>query len=375
MKPRIIVFAILLGSILFLTVQCEKEGLLKNEDSSTQSISDNQLEKTILNFLDFAKEVENGNSPKTTDSISVDSAIIYLDATLNYTYCFTDANYERLIRDTSYVTVDLLSSIWTTQQNAAEAYNDAIDEIKTKYTSITDTTKRLVSVIVLDYGLDTPNKKKLQIISFIGTGSSGASILNSSGKFPIDEEYWFMHDSYSCDLQSTGSGAPNILKNETMLNLRPTPQVNQHIWFTRSEVYTPDIGDDPLLRYKPVYIPDDNYCDYYIFFADEEIGGIGSLECQSYPWNNCARCLDYNQGGSGIHEMDFYLEGTEYVINRWLNDATLNGQDKSFEFIEILGNERIKNGQDFLIIEHLMDIIFGIRHVSYSNNQYPISIE
>ena len=373
MKPRIIVFALLLGSVLFLTVQCEKEGFLKKEKNSTLSISDNQLEKNILNFLEFAKEIDNGSSPKTGDSISIDSAIFYLDATLNYTYCFTDANYERLIRDTSYVTVDLLSNEWTTQNSAAEAYTDAIDEIKTKYTSITDTTKRLVSVMVVDLGLDTPNKKKLQIISFVGTGSSGASILNSSGKFPIDEEYWFMHDTWTCDMRLIGSGAPNILQNETMLNLRPTPPANQHIWFIGSEVYTPDILD-PLLRYKASHIPNNNYCDYYIFFADEGVGGVGSLECQGPSYNNCARCLDYDQGGSGIHEMDFYLDGTEYVINRWLNDVTLNGQDKSFELIEILGDEYVDD-YGFKIIRHMLDITFGIRHVAYSNNQYPISIE
>ena len=353
--------------MLAVLVNCTKNHSIDNLNSDKDQIqNDNELILKIHKFQELAKQQRNGIILKSGKKTSIDSALFYIDATFNYTYCFSTNVYNKIHRDTTYTCFPNDQNEEVLFDDVVTAYNKSVDGVRLKYRSVSDTSKKLVAVVFEDLGTDANNYRQVMVISQIGTGTSLGSILGTSRNFDIEDEYWFLRDSWMCNESNYGIGAPNVLQNETNFIFRPAPPPNVHVWFSALEIFEPN-----YLNYS-VGNTIDNYCDYHIFYANSS---IGSLQCLPPDYNNCARCLDYNQGNSGIHEMDFYLDGTSYVIFDWLNDVIKNPYNKSFKSISIYSYDEFNQQTGVEQIGHNLSITFGKRHESVIvPAQYPINI-
>ncbi len=345
-------------AVIGILSNCTKQEEIMNT-SSLNKQNDDDLINRIHQFLVDAENSRNGIILKTGSKVSLDFAIFYIDATFNYTYCFPTSTYNDTHFDTTYTEFPIDDSLKVLYTDVVTAYNNAVDSVRLKYRSISDTTKKLNGIILEDLGTEMNNYRQIKIISIIGTGSYPSSILDSLGDFGIDDEYWYAEGSYKCDGSGEEGGAPDMLEGEIFLKYKSTPPPGYRVTFTDIDEYpyTAEYIDFEVDQTK------DNYCDYRIFYASSIVGTI----------NSETKCLDYNQGNSGIHEMEFYLDGAEHVCDWWLeNEVSAN---KTFQRC-FFDHQDINS--PFYQIMHLLSFWSGVKHlikITPENQGYPTPID
>jgi len=348
-----IALLVLIGLVI---VNCSKNQFVASNNSNEISSDEMALIEKIHQFLDLSEQQRQGVYLKSSNRITVDSAIYYIGVTIKYTYCFPTSVYNKTIWDTTYISfpVDQQSGD-VLDSDVIDAYIDCVDSVRILYSAISNTTKKLISVVLQDLGTNANHNRSIRVIAQIGTGSTSLSILNSNTGFNEDDEYLYVDGSFKCDESNPGFGAPDILEGEILFKFRPTPLPGYHVWFEPGEAYTPTYyaypGDGTI----------DNYCDYLVFYANSDISSITAV----------TKCLDYDQDNSGIHEMDFYLDGADYIVAYWLEHY--NPEGKSFETCSFLSTGI---GNPNTMIKHILNFTFAIKHVTPNGTgtNYPIPI-
>ncbi|MEI8048298.1 MAG: hypothetical protein WCI92_13020 [Bacteroidota bacterium] len=295
-KVCLAVSLILLG---FANASCKKE---KSESSvTTNTKSDQQLVNHINSFLTSAKSVKEGKYYKSGETMLLDSALYYIVATLNYKYGFINQKFHEFKDDTIMVNIPYLNGEGETYLlDALIGYNISVEKIKQKYLEKPETIKNLVCCVVQNTGLtDDLDSVKVRIIAQIGLG------------LPVTPNqevgYWWSRGGGDCE-QIGQYGAPNYLES-FYYGMYYSTCPNARIFFTDVDTHT---FGDPALHSNPNGIPNDNFCDYLIYFAASNIGPgltqdmkcIGSVDY--VPWAN-------------ITEIEFYHQGLQKVITDTLN--------------------------------------------------------
>ncbi len=177
---------------------CKKESIEPDAEQISACTDDERLVKNIHNFLDMAEQQRNGISNRNGDTISVDSAYYYIGACLNYAYTFPTKDYSDVTVLETSITIDLINSDYTYQENALEAFNNAVKATRTEYRSVCDVSKILLCVTTEDLGnSENESEKEIKITAYIGTNAN-VSLLNSSGIFPTDLGFWYIKHSWTC---------------------------------------------------------------------------------------------------------------------------------------------------------------------------------
>ena len=112
MKNLILPLAIL--SLIMITYSCTKESMI-NDNQVSLNTYDTQLANAINSFKTKGK-----SNLKSTEKVSIDSAIWYLEATANFTYSDGIGDRIELTRDSAIFTLALntegkisLSEVWS----------------------------------------------------------------------------------------------------------------------------------------------------------------------------------------------------------------------------------------------------------------------
>ncbi len=173
-------------TILFITlVSCNKDQELVQTEP--------QIDQTELKILAFKSKVESPVNPKSEETISVDSAIWYIEALLNYSYC--EVNSAEVVKiDSVFVTIPTSSNGDFNINNVVEAYyqfntdlNEMIDHNKMRITDI--------SYVENDSKANTTTLKLTTVI----TGSVVPTISFTFG----DTDYWRpVYGDGKCDIYS-----------------------------------------------------------------------------------------------------------------------------------------------------------------------------
>lgn len=332
---------------------CSKENVEPSALTEKEMTSEQIIVKNIHPFLEQAQLMRSGTFSKSGNLISFDSAVYYIDVCFNYAYGFHTSPYGNMILDTSVISIPLNTSGLVVFDDVIAAYNDVVDSVRSHYVNINSNDKNLLSIITRKLKGENNQRGQLMVISQTGIGSPHPGILNSSGFFSEDAEYWYKRDSWKCDNSDTTNGAPNILESEIWFKYKPAVPPGYRVWFHSVECYNPPYSDFQIDSTP------DNYCDYRMFFAGREYGEITDI----------TKCLDYNQDNSGIHEMDFYLEGAEYILNNWLDSIDTLG--KSFQ--NCFFNHEVTI--DYLSkYYHTEQYYFGFKLLSKIDHKYPAPI-
>ncbi|MDZ7741573.1 MAG: hypothetical protein U5Q03_07450 [Bacteroidota bacterium] len=177
---------------------CKKEnGMIDNSD--VLQSSENLTEQRIQNFITL---MNSGSTLKTSSEYHKDSAIWYIESTLNYTYADAKVLFEEFIVDSCYVECSI-SDDSISSANVTAVYNKMKDSLSTQYDDINHQNKHLV---VADIFIKSVNNN-IATIGLISGFNYGISA--STGVFG-DDDYWkygeaWMNEGGYCDGQYSGT--------------------------------------------------------------------------------------------------------------------------------------------------------------------------
>ncbi len=307
MKTTTIFMTATVLALMLLLGACSKE---VNEQQNLSQQNEADPSARIEAFVFKMDTYKSGAYLKSDERIQIDSAIWYIDATLNYTYANGNHPFARLHWDTLFIEMDILNSYEAMYQQVFDGYDASLYGVSDKYHAIDGENKQFMMAMVEDMGPLPGNKRNLRIITVTGTGT-----LEHSGDFGDNEAYrWNRNASTSCN-NTPASGAPVIFETLLLTHFNPPPSnPNCHwYWYGEVTIVTHNYKDHELNTTAV------NYLDYKIYAASSAIGDGLTDE---------VKCLEWNQNYMGIHEMQFYYDHLKVFVNEWLGSSQNTGNKK-----------------------------------------------
>jgi hypothetical protein len=342
MKTKHIILSVMVVFALATAViinACKKD---VSSESIVLSEGENQNDdftESILAFIENCKNHPQTLGLKSTDSITIDSAVKNLEASMNLMYTFYVKTSE-LHKSTSEVTISVGSNGKMNEADIAQAMEDIEDALHDDFDYVSYSNKRMIAVM-LDYEKDN-NEHKIIINSV--TGNTLIGTLYPTRDWVFGEGYGTC-DDYVPQIGNTDAGEQiEIYVDDYYFESPPTgchyywpyPQSVEHL-------LTP-ANPSALYEYINSNDPDaeDNHLDYKIFYNHS-----------NYPNYYYKRCLLSND------EIPFYkIQYLGYV------DLALNPTNYKFKDINIKGREYADyNGVDDFM-RHELYIYVGIRWVA-----------
>ena len=320
MKKKLLYLFIVSVAILIAIQSCKKDTEKINQDLYSSFDKNTKVELLIKNFLNIEM-----NNLKTNEEYETDSAVWYLEASLNYSYAIYDSSSVDYSVDSVYFLINLNNNDKVDSDDLSDTYDKMTDSLKSHYSNITESIKHLmlvdISIVSNQNGV-----LQLQLVSIIGSGNP----IWEYGRFG-DEDYWYWGwELGKCD-QYTGQGTGLDAQNR--------------------------------LQYKinhPVAVP-----MYRIYFTDEE--STGFIYPQEYydpnSPNGAWRLFDAFGTGQNPPEepcidpdaMNYYLyDGIDYIID--------DRQPQGKEFSSCIVEEEILPSTTYWERLHIIDITYGIKH-------------
>jgi hypothetical protein len=313
-----------LFAVAVLMHSCKKEGTFKTESNPAMlSGQDVQINNAIQNFMAKVDYIRENPGYKSGEYLSIDSAIWYIDAALNYNYAKANHPFAELHRDTSFVEMGVLESYEAAINEVVGAYGGSLSWLSQKYHAIEGDNKQFIMANVEDMGPLPDNKRSLRIITITGTGTFARSEV-----FGEDEAYLFNRAAtFDCEGESALS-APKIFDTYLNNHYNPDPANNDCRWYFYGSIDMVDYKYEEHQLLNPV----DNYLDYKIFAASQYVN----------PITEVTRCLEWDQELSGIHEMQFYYDYLKELIDEWMASGQ-NTHNRRFAPSSIIDSKDVTN--------------------------------
>jgi len=230
MKKKLLILTVVIASItsIYLT-SCKKE----KEMQPTQKSSD-PTEQSILNF-----KTKVASGLKSAQTISVDSAVWYIEAALNYSYCIAKENQPEL---NDYVIDSTYSEIVTQNStvnfaDVANTFNQLSVYAQNKLNAIQSPVKRIVY-----FDVEFVNNKFF-IRTMFGFGAAQKSGIDKSSPFTAPMNCWLA----SGELSRIYNNHVGYIKNGYYTDFQPV-----------------EVGYFGYKYSNPASI-DPNFCYYYTF--------------------------------------------------------------------------------------------------------------
>lgn len=271
---------------------------------------------------------------KSSEILSIDSAVWYLETTVNYKYgdaskATSDLKYDRTIIKLSMDNGSIsVSEVWS-------QYALTVDRLRSCFQSIISNDKQLI-VVQVEVDSVFQDTLQLQVTSVFGTG--------------------YINNHY-CDFDPNGpgweplggSGGHGGTCGDHLYPFRDaTTEIQQKIMTCKATNVINSYYAEPISKTYhapdfPVenFIGNPNYMGYYMYNSE---GGL---------WPGFGHCLS-------VEECNFYLNGTKSVIYNTLPENGGPPEEYSFVSLELYGDFIVgKNQNEF----HTANVLYGIVRV------------
>ncbi len=293
MKSKFFILGCLALMVAGIFYSCKKDHAGSNDPDSNrdaQITESQEVNNLMLQFNQGFEDFKSGKHLKSAVRINIDSVIWYIDAAINFNYASGVYSFERLHRDTVYVEVQLDSDMKALLADVFESYDKAQIRVGGKYYATPGENKKFVMATVSDAGSIAGGKRKLSIATLTGTGKA-----TISEDFGNDESFHFDRlADYNCKNEEV-NGAPLVFEAKLLDHLNTeAPNGCRYVFIGKAVEVTYEYSGYRIDENVPLT----NYLDYKIFAAHESVTAF----------NDDILCLEYDQWGLGMHEMQFYYD-------------------------------------------------------------------
>lgn len=315
------------------------------------------------NKVDYIKE---NPEYKSGEAISVDSAVWYLDATVNFTHAFAFESFDDFYTDSVFVEIPATNGE-INMNDLSDGYFDLVDEIRDSiYSVVAENDKQLYSsstkLVELENGI-------VQLKNTSTIGSKGVDP-EPGTESPFDEGWMYGENAGSCNNPYVFSDAIHEIADATMTykSLYITDEGEHwHAYYTQPEkevhVYSYNNyetlpGIFVLLNPEDEFL-NDNDRDRLMFYQNDEFGSL----------QECIQTDDMNFYYHGTHEVIYdIIPNNTNVVPDWVGLQGLTFND----ITQIEGNFTglpVDKGELF----HHLEILYKTRHVIY-DDEFPIKL-
>jgi hypothetical protein len=276
--------AVLLFAAVFYS--CSKQGQTEPAGLATeiyQSEADILIENKIIAFKGKMELLRKNPSYKSGETISVDSAVWYLKAALNYTYARAGVDFNHLSNDSAAISVSLTNGE-IAENELPDIYLQILDSVRAIYNAAEGNDKNLYMVNVAPSDASV-NSTDLTI--YAATGTTAPTYIY--GQFD-ETDYWYWGGGLGkCNAyqgQHIGEDATTVLEyriNHPLVSYPPgtyfIPDDDPTQWFypwDYEDEYSPN-GYYRLFNIEGLFPPQDDPClspdemTYYLYDGVEYI--------------------------------------------------------------------------------------------------------
>jgi len=320
---------------MFAACNKDKPSQLSQNPTVNYTAEDVRIQNLIMNFQNKVKN----NSYKNGETVSLDSAVWYMEAGINYSYCFTDTTIVNELIDTVYIELQLsgnevlIASVQQAYQDVEESVTQVLIEMDNDHAIAF-----LSDFSIIENDLKS-NTKTAQVVTIFGIETNPAYPGSS-----CYGGYEFINPMHFTD-------AAAIFQQ--YINTPQCPQM-AYDYVTNVEwgyVRPNHINNDYLNPDDST--PEDNYYDYLYFYQFEW-------------WLNDHETMSPN-------ELNFYFDHIyQTLIPQKLADIeSVNPSGRSFIYAWV-GWEQSTAPINLTEWYHIYDFKFGNKRIRIGNDPSPI---
>lgn len=330
------------------------------QETSEPATTAEQLELTsadqlvlnkIKNFKQKMRYIHEHPAYKNGESYTADSALWFLEATINYSHTFPNDYYGQMVTDTLYLTLATNDAGEVDMNELAEKYDEMKAAISQVYHSKPIDNKGLVLVNLEDISFKS-DEVEIEVVAV--TGELSESTPNPpvpSGPFWMGDNWWYGEGQGLCS-ENTGDGsdAAEQLKEEFLIEFSNL----ENPTFIFGATYFEIEGGDPRIRRTDWNDIEDNHLDYLLYFATTELGVSDDTLCVEWQ------------------EMNLYYSYLKHMLFIYLpeNIDELNGLEIA-KVSSLIGYEKIESINPPIIkYQHKIKTYYGFRS-EYEDGEEP----
>ncbi len=272
--------------IFFACTKENNEAAIQNSPAQTNlTQNDLKINNLIKTFKDKIAYYKANPDLKDGETVPADSALWYLEATINYSHAFPNEYYDGFEIDTSYITVPVNSDGTVDMSVLTQKYEEMKSNVAADYHNSQFTEKGL-SFVDLSEVSGSDNTLTLEVKTATGEKNNEPPPPTPvDGPFSLGDNWWYGEDAGKCD-EAAGEGkdAAKRLWEEAQATI---PDPNGNYTFIGPFIYKEIEGGNDEFLYPNDPQPNDNHLDYYLFYASTEYGPCGDdTLCLEYPEMN-----------------------------------------------------------------------------------------
>ncbi|OQX78622.1 MAG: hypothetical protein B6D61_05100, partial [Bacteroidetes bacterium 4484_249] len=275
-----------------------------NNNKPQLSEFDKQVNKAINSFKQKMAYYRENPQLKSSETVPADSALWYLEATINYAHAFPNDYYDEMQSDEHTLVVPKNSNGEVDMDVLTQKYYEMKAEITNVYNNSGYADKGL-ALVDLTETAQTDDEITLNVETV--TGEKGAAPDGPTpygGPFEAEDDWWYGEDAGYCyDPYGVQDDADHQLFLATK-DLIPDP--NGNYFFINEFSFTVEGGDPDMRRDGD---PLNNYLDYYLYYSVE-----GDLSLPFYaPQTLCLEKDEMNAYYTFMNYLMFDILPNEYL--------------------------------------------------------------
>ncbi|MBE9469515.1 MAG: hypothetical protein IMY72_14510 [Bacteroidetes bacterium] len=177
---------------------CQKNNNLTQKQELCSD--DQKIEQQIIQFKNQLSDTK-----KSGEIVELDSAIWYINFTLNYTYTFPYIEYCDYYIDSAFVTMNIYDDVVTFIE-LGKTYCDIEDVLREHFFSIENTNKHIVNIFMEETDICENNTIEFKIVSEVGVYNTEKSTNVSNTDNPFGSTDWWSMGSGKCGIYSDYAG-------------------------------------------------------------------------------------------------------------------------------------------------------------------------